>query len=154
MVSLDSGKELWVNFKYERLPNLCFWCGCLMHDDQDGHLWVESEGNLLAESKQFGPWLKAAPFVPSRKYVVKVLGFFARKKDEATKEKLETVKNKPVVVVQPSKQAPEMCRLEKENAKVSNIGNMDSVFQEVQKHDLKLALEKKAIKQARLGEEK
>ena len=98
-VSLDSGKELWVNFKYERLPNLCFWCGCLMHDDQDCHLWVESEGSLLAESKQFGPWLKAAPFVSNRKYVVKVPGFFARKKAEAAKEKLETVKNKPVVVV-------------------------------------------------------
>ena len=99
MVSLDSGKELWVNFKYERLPNLCFWCGCLMHDDQDCHLWVESEGSLLAESKQFGPWLKAAPFVSNRKYVVKVPGFFARKKAEAAKEKLEMVKNKPVVVV-------------------------------------------------------
>ena len=86
--------------------------------------------------------------------MVKVPGFFDRKKAEVAKEKLETVKNKPVVVVQPSKQAPEMCRLEKENAKVSNIGNMDSVFQEVQKHDLKFALEKKAIKQARLGEEK
>ena len=24
VVSLDSGKKLWVNFKYERLPNLCF----------------------------------------------------------------------------------------------------------------------------------
>ena len=103
VVSLDSGKELWVNFKYERLPNLCFWCGRLMHDDQDCHLWVESEGSLLAESKQFGPWLKAAPFVPKRKYVVKVLGFFARKKDEVAKERLETVKNKPVVVVRTSK---------------------------------------------------
>ena len=74
-----------------------------MHDDHDCHLWVESEGSLLPESKQFGPWLKAAPFVPNQKYVVKVPGFFARKKVEAAKEKLETVKNKPVVVVRTGK---------------------------------------------------
>ncbi|XP_075663044.1 uncharacterized protein LOC142632548 [Castanea sativa] len=35
VISLDSGKDLWVPFKYERLPSLCFWCGCLTHDDCD-----------------------------------------------------------------------------------------------------------------------
>ena len=50
VVLLDSGKELWVHFKYERLPSLCFWCGCLTHEDRDCELWVESEGSLLPES--------------------------------------------------------------------------------------------------------
>ena len=118
-------------------------------------VWVfENEGSLLLESKQFGPWLKATPFVSNQKYVVKVPGFFARKKAKALKEKLETVKNKPVVVVRTSKQAPEMCRLEKENFEFPNVGNTDPVFQEIQKHDLKFAIKKKAIKQAGLGEEK
>ena len=66
--------------------------------------------------------------MPKRKYVVKVPGFFARKKDEVAKERLETVKNKPVVVVQTSKQATERGRTEKENAEVSNVGSMDPVF--------------------------
>ena len=35
VISLDSVKELWVPFKYERLPNMCCWCGCLTHDDRD-----------------------------------------------------------------------------------------------------------------------
>ena len=26
VILLDSGKDLWVPFKYERLPSLCFWC--------------------------------------------------------------------------------------------------------------------------------
>ena len=50
LISLDSGKELWVPFKYERLPSLCFWCGSLMHDDRDCVCWVESEGKLSPEA--------------------------------------------------------------------------------------------------------
>lgn len=48
-----------------------------MHDDRDYDLWVESEGSLLLESQQFGPWLKATPFASTRRYMVKVPGFFA-----------------------------------------------------------------------------
>lgn len=92
--------------------------------------------------------------MPNRKNVVKVPGFFVRKKAEEAKEKLEKVKNKPVVVVRTSTQAMEIGRPEKENVEVSNVGSMDPVFLEVQKHDLKLALEKKVIKHVGLGEEK
>ena len=35
MVSLGQGKEVWVSFKYENLPNICYWCGYLTHDDRD-----------------------------------------------------------------------------------------------------------------------
>lgn len=31
----SDGKEGWVNFKYERLPNLCYWCGRLTHHDKE-----------------------------------------------------------------------------------------------------------------------
>lgn len=34
-VSFDENKEGWVSFQYERIPNLCFWCGLLSHDDKD-----------------------------------------------------------------------------------------------------------------------
>ena len=92
--------------------------------------------------------------MPNRKYVVKVPSFFARKKDEAAKEKLGTVKNKPGVVVRSSKEAMERSKPEKESIEVFNVGSMNPVFQEVQKRDSKLVLETKAIKQAGLGEEK
>ena len=61
VISLESGKELWVSFKYERLSNLCYWCGSLMHDDKDYELWIENEGILLVESQQFGAWIQPPP---------------------------------------------------------------------------------------------
>ena len=33
LISFDKGEEGWVSFKYERLPNICYWCGCLNHSD-------------------------------------------------------------------------------------------------------------------------
>ena len=110
VVLLDSGKEMWVPFKYERLPSLCFWCGCLSHDDRDCELWVESEGSLTPESQQFGPWLKAAPFMSSQCYMVKVPGFFAGKKAGLTSEKPSVVKKPLVVVVRSGKLVPEIIR--------------------------------------------
>jgi len=35
LISTDNGKQVWVSFKYERLPNICYWCGFLDHDDKD-----------------------------------------------------------------------------------------------------------------------
>ncbi|XP_023904239.1 uncharacterized protein LOC112015993 [Quercus suber] len=65
VITLKNGMELWVSFKYKRLPNICYWCGCLTHGDYDYEQWIESKGNLLIESQQYGPWICAAPFTPS-----------------------------------------------------------------------------------------
>ena len=31
IIKLKEGEKVWVNFRYECLPNLCYWCGCLDH---------------------------------------------------------------------------------------------------------------------------
>ena len=49
VVSLEKGKKTWITFKYERLPNICYWCGRLDHNDRDCEIWLDSEGSL-AES--------------------------------------------------------------------------------------------------------
>lgn len=46
IISLEKGIENWVSFKYERLPNICYWCGCLNHVDKDCDRWIESDGTL------------------------------------------------------------------------------------------------------------
>uniref|UniRef100_A0A7N2L0X4 DUF4283 domain-containing protein n=1 Tax=Quercus lobata TaxID=97700 RepID=A0A7N2L0X4_QUELO len=42
VITLDDGKDLWIPFKYEWLPNLCYWCGCLTYDDRGCDIWIES----------------------------------------------------------------------------------------------------------------
>ena len=76
----EGGKQVWIAFKYERLPNICYWCGRLTHDDRDCDLWIDSEGTLKPEQREFGPYLRALPFVPARRYAITVPGFYAAKK--------------------------------------------------------------------------
>ena len=71
---------MWISFKYERLPNLCYWCGRLTHDDRDCELWIDSEGTLKVEQREFGPQLRAPPFIAVRKNTILVLGYYAAKK--------------------------------------------------------------------------
>ena len=33
--TLDNGSKGWISYKYERLPNVCYWCGRLNHFDRD-----------------------------------------------------------------------------------------------------------------------
>ena len=65
LISLENGKLTWVSFKYERLPNMCYWCGQLTHDDKDCEIWINSEGTLKSEERQFVAHLRAHDFVPS-----------------------------------------------------------------------------------------
>ena len=68
------GKEGWVSFKYERLLNICYWCGRLTHSDRECPLWVKSRGTLKVENQQFGVWLRATTPNPSQKTMIRVSG--------------------------------------------------------------------------------
>lgn len=98
VISLENGRELWVSFKYERLPNLYYWCGCLTHTDRDCDLWIDSEGTLQLESQQYDPWMRALPFTQARKNVVVVPGFYS-KKNYPTKAATPNQSRKPPVLV-------------------------------------------------------
>ena len=76
LVSLESGEESWLLFKYERLPNLCYWCGFLNHNDKNCALWIQSKGTLPSEQKQFRLFMRAPLFVPCRKNVIYILGYY------------------------------------------------------------------------------
>ena len=71
---MANGKEGWVSFKYERLPNICYWCGMLTHSDRDCLLWEKSRGSLRGKDQQFGAWLRASTPNLSRRSVIRVAG--------------------------------------------------------------------------------
>ena len=80
VVSMENGKKSWITFKYERLPNICYWCGRINHSDHDCEIWLDSEDSSTETQKQFGPSLRAPPFFPSKRNVVAVPGFFNQKR--------------------------------------------------------------------------
>lgn len=83
VISLDEGSESWESFKYERSPNLCYWCGCLNHSNKDCELWINSNGSLSTEDQEYGPWIRAPANPIFKKNVIIVPGFYeARKKDK------------------------------------------------------------------------
>ena len=76
LMTLVNSTKSWVSFKYERLSNLCYWCGRLNQDDKHCDLWVQSKGSLKAEHQQFGPSLRAPPYTSAGKDVIFVPGYY------------------------------------------------------------------------------
>ena len=74
-ISLAGEKDGWVRFKYERLPNICYWCGRLTHSDRECSLWTRSRGKLKEGDQQFGSWIRATTPNPFRKTVIRVEGY-------------------------------------------------------------------------------
>ena len=105
---LKNEKQTWISFRYERLPNLCYWCGRLTHDDKDCQMWIESEGTLLPDLRQFGPSIHAPTFISLRKNAITVLGFYSSKKtgtssnsmvcDSSGQASVKSTMNPPVLV--------------------------------------------------------
>ena len=58
-ITLDGGTMVWVSFKYERLPSICFWCGCLTYGEKDYEQWITGEGSLTVVDQKYGVWLRA-----------------------------------------------------------------------------------------------
>ena len=80
VITLESGEKAWISFKYERLPNVCYWCGCLDHDNKNCNLWIQSKGTLTEAQQQFRPNLRARalPYQSTGKSVIFVPGYYER----------------------------------------------------------------------------
>lgn len=87
IIKLKEGEKVWVNFKYKRLPNICYWCGCLDHGDKECDIWIQSKGTLQVTSQQFGSWIQAIPTSPPRKNVVHVSGFYDDRKENISTQR-------------------------------------------------------------------
>ena len=71
----SGGMESWVDFKYERLPNLCYWCERLIHHDKDCLTQLKKRRANRDEEKHFGSWLRVNIPNPSRRIAIRFAGF-------------------------------------------------------------------------------
>ncbi|XVF29957.1 hypothetical protein REPUB_Repub16aG0015800 [Reevesia pubescens] len=58
-LTVRDGVRVVVLFKYERLPNICFVCGCLNHHESDCATAFSMKRSDGAITKDYGPWLSA-----------------------------------------------------------------------------------------------
>ena len=73
-VALNDDNEIWVSFKYEKLPNFCYWCGMVSHADKECDVWLSSKGSLSLDHEGYGNWLQASPFNLKKTIVTTVSG--------------------------------------------------------------------------------
>ena len=74
IVRLGTDEEAWVSFKYEKMPNFCYWCGMVSHDAKECSIWLASKASLSLDRQEYGPWLRADPFSVGKKSFLFVPG--------------------------------------------------------------------------------
>ena len=85
VVTLEIGTKSWVSFRYERLPNLCYWCTCLDHDDKDCKVWLKNDGNSNLRKKKYDLSICVKLVYSSNKNVIYVPGYVESRKSRLIK---------------------------------------------------------------------
>ncbi|KAH7843947.1 hypothetical protein Vadar_022719 [Vaccinium darrowii] len=60
-VVLGVGERCWVDYKYERLPIFCYYCGMLDHECRDCAVRGRDVSDGSVKENPYGPWMAAAP---------------------------------------------------------------------------------------------
>ena len=101
VIKLEDGEKIWVSFKYERLPNFCYWCGCFDHGDKDCDIWIQSKGTLQSSSQQYGSWLRAPPYAPTNNRVIRVSGYYEDREENISTRRRRAEKQSSILVSTP-----------------------------------------------------
>lgn len=116
VITFAEGGKSWVWFKYERLPNLCYWYGRLDYNDKNCELWIQTKGTLQVKNQQFGLNLQAAPYTSAGKDVIFVPRYYENRFLRSTQPlgtvvvspPVEEVAPAPLTVVQPDLECEEI----------------------------------------------
>lgn len=90
LITLENREKRWASFKYKRLPNISYWCGCLDHNNKDCLLWIKSKGTLSIDQQQFSHSLCASPYRSYSKPVIFVLGFYDNVESSRPRSSMKT----------------------------------------------------------------
>ena len=74
IVLLGNEEEVWVTFKFEKMPNFCYWCGMVSHNANECSIWLSNKGSLSLDQQEYGSWLRADPFSVGKKSFMFVPG--------------------------------------------------------------------------------
>ncbi|GMP71721.1 hypothetical protein CsSME_00030018 [Camellia sinensis var. sinensis] len=58
-LAIHNRESVWVTFKYERLPNFCYFCGLLGHSEKECNTLLSHPETGPGKAMQYGPWLRA-----------------------------------------------------------------------------------------------
>lgn len=59
LVQFDrSGEPLWVDFKYEKLPDFCYFCGKVSHLMRDCEEYAQEKDPVRRRNLEFGGWMR------------------------------------------------------------------------------------------------
>ncbi|KAH7854377.1 hypothetical protein Vadar_013096 [Vaccinium darrowii] len=58
-VLLGAGDKCWVDYKYERLPGFCFYCGFLDHETRDCQVRCKDLADGTLKENPYGSWMAA-----------------------------------------------------------------------------------------------
>lgn len=75
------GESIWIPFSYEKMPCICFSCGCIVHGINGCCSVME---DLESKEEQYGAWLRATQFQRSKNF-----SNFSRREDGLNKWRKE-----------------------------------------------------------------
>ena len=123
---MDENKEVWISFKYEKLPNFCYWYGLISHDGKDCEVWLAKKNVEKIEPHEYGPWLRALPYNPGKTPFIVVpgmgdgLGGVSR-----PFQRLNTKKSSATIARSIGESSAPSASDEKEGADLMNVTNME-----------------------------
>ena len=118
LVKFEDGIKGWVAFRYERLPNFCYWCGCLDHGEKDCDVGIQQRQASNKQEYQFGACLRAISDRAPHKTMVIVPGNQPKSRDKSCRQDPPCRKDPPQH--QPTAEAEDLTRNQREIGKTTD----------------------------------
>lgn len=65
-MATSDGTRVWTDFRYEKLPDYCYICGCLDHNDKDCDRKLELKHEGKEVTRGYGDYIRAKTYATSK----------------------------------------------------------------------------------------